>query len=266
MKRGFISICVILILVFGTLLLGKLPFSICMSIFAVLSLRELLNIRGNDKHIPIEVELMSYIVVIFFVMNNFSSDLDYYLLDYRLLASLIIIDFIPLVLINDKRKYNTVDALFLIGSTLFIGITFNLITQFRSFNVHYVIYITLIALFTDLFGFITGRYIGRRKLVPSISPKKTVEGALGGLFMGTFIASLYYISMIPCKVSVPAIFFITSLLSILGQIGDLIFSFIKREFGKKDFSNIVAGNGGILDILDSIIFITLGFLIFLTIL
>ena len=266
MKKGFISICVILLLFLGSLFLGKLPFSICLSIFAVLSLRELLNIQGKEKHIPSEIELLSYLIVIFFTMNNFDMNLDYYVLDYKLLASLILIDFIPLVLINDKRKYNILDALYLIGSTLFIGITFNLIAQFRSYDVNYVIYIMLIALFTDSFGFITGKYIGRRRLVPSISPKKTVEGALGGLFMGTFVSSLFYLSTIPSRLPILGVIIITMILSIIGQLGDLVFSFIKREFGKKDFSNIVAGNGGILDVLDSIIFVTLGFLLFLSIL
>lgn len=266
MKKGFISICVILLLFLGSLFLGKLPFSICLSIFSVLSLRELLNIRGKEKHIPSEIELLSYLIVIFFTMNNFDMNLDYYVLDYKLLASLILIDFIPLVLINDKRKYNILDALYLIGSTLFIGITFNLIAQFRSYDVNYVIYIMLIALFTDSFGLITGKYIGSHRLVPTISPKKTVEGAIGGLFMATFVSSLFYLSTIPSRLPILGVIIITMFLSIIGQLGDLVFSFIKREFGRKDFSNIVAGNGGILDVLDSIIFVTLGFLLFLSIL
>jgi phosphatidate cytidylyltransferase len=237
-----------------------------MSLFACLSLRELLNIRTKDRHIPIEIELLQYILVVFFTMNNYNSVLDYYLVDYRLLAALILIDFIPLILVNDKKVYSLLDALYMIGSTLFIGITFNLITQFRSYNIDYVTYIFLIAFFTDTFAYITGKLIGTRKFFPSISPKKTLEGAVGGTFMGTFIPTLFYISVIKTSLPIYAIFVITFLLSLLGQIGDLIFSFIKREFGKKDFSNIVIGNGGILDVVDSIIFITLGFILFSTVL
>ena len=112
---------------------------------------------------------------------------------------------------------------------------------------------------------LTGKYVGRIKLAPVISPNKTVEGLIGGTLMGTFVATMYYISVIDVY-SIGGIVIITLLLSLLGQLGDLVFSFIKREFGKKDFSNIIPGHGGILDRLDSIIFVTLGFLIFLTIL
>jgi phosphatidate cytidylyltransferase len=199
-------------------------------------------------------------------MNNYYGTMDYYLVDYRLIAALILINLIPLVLVNDKRMYSLLDALYLIGTTLFIGITFNLITQFRSYNIDYVTYIFLIAFFTDLFGYITGKLIGTKKFFPSISPKKTFEGAVGGTFMGTVIPSLFYISVIDSTLPIYAIFIITFLLSMLGQIGDLVFSFIKREYGKKDFSNLVVGNGGILDMLDSIIFITLGFILFSTVL
>ena len=84
--------------------------------------------------------------------------------------------------------------------------------------------------------------------------------------MGTFVPTLFYLSVIPTALPIYAIFMITFLLSLLGQVGDLVFSFIKREFGKKDFSNIIMGNGGILDIVDSIIFIILGFILFSTVL
>ncbi len=266
MKKSIISTIILILLFAFSLFLGKLPFSIIMSLFACLSLREILNIRGKDRHIPIEVELLSYVLVVFFTMNNYYGTMDYYLVDYRLIAALILINLIPLVLVNDKRMYSLLDALYLIGTTLFIGITFNLITQFRSYNIDYVTYIFLIAFFTDLFGYITGKLIGTKKFFPSISPKKTFEGAVGGTFMGTVIPSLFYISVIDSTLPIYAIFIITFLLSMLGQIGDLVFSFIKREYGKKDFSNLVVGNGGILDMLDSIIFITLGFILFSTVL
>lgn len=264
-KSSLVSLGLVVGLFLGTLFLDKLPFAIFISLVSVLALRELLNIRSRDKHAPIEVELLSYIIVIFFTMNNYNSFFDFYLFDYRLIAALILIDLIPLVLVNNKYKYSLVDALYLMGSTLFIGITFNLILQFRSYNINYVSYIFLVAFLTDIFGLIAGRLIGSHKLI-SISPKKTVEGALCGLAMGTIIPTLFYMSTVNSRLPIYGVFLITMMLSFLAQIGDLVFSFIKREFSKKDFSNLIVGNGGILDVFDSIIFVTLGFLIFLSIL
>ena len=260
-KQSFLEIVVLLILFSGSLLFGRLPFAICMSLFAVLSLREILLIRGKSK-VPIELELLAYILVVFFTMNNYSADVAVYLLDYRLMAALIIIDMLPLVLINNKNKYNSNDALYLIGSTMFIGLTFNLIVLFRSYNFDYVIYVFLIAFCTDLFAFITGKYIGQHNFFHTISPRKTLEGALGGLAMGTIIPTLYFISTITTELPIYAIVLLTMGLSVLGQFGDLVFSFIKREYGKKDFLK----GGGILDILDSIIFISLAFVLIISIL
>lgn len=259
-KKGLLSIAILVTLFISSLFFGKLAFAACMSVIAVFSLRELLKIRGKDKF-PIEIELLSYIMVIFFTMNNFSFDLDYYLLDYRLMSALILIDMIPLVLINNKNKYNLSDALYLIGSTMFIGLTFNLLLLFRSYNLNYVMYVFLIAFFTDLFAYITGKYIGTHDFVTSISPKKTIEGAFGGLMMGTIIPSMYFISTINTTLPIYAVVIITMVLSALGQIGDLVFSFIKREHGRKDF---VKG-GGILDVIDSIIFISLAFVLVISI-
>lgn len=257
-KRSFLIILILVTLFFASLFIGELAFAVCMSAIAVFTLRELLLIRGK---FPIELELLSYIMVILFTMYNFTFDLGYYLLDYRLFAGLILIDMVPLVLINNKNKYCLTDALYLMGSTMFIGFTFNLLLIFRNYNYYYVTYVFLIAFFTDLFAYITGRYIGKHKLIPSISPNKTVEGAFGGLFMGTIIPSMFFVSTIQTTLPLYAVVIITMMLSILGQIGDLVFSFIKREYGRKDF---VKG-GGILDVIDSIIFISLAFVLVISI-
>lgn len=262
MKKSSASLLVLILVFLSSLSFGKLSFSICMVLFACIALREMLSIRGKDGKIPIEIELLSYVLLGFFVMNNFNSNYDLYLLDYRLLSALMLIDFIPLIFINDKKKYSLTDALFLIGCTLFIGITFNLITQFRAFSINYVLYIFFIAFFTDCFSYVTGTLIGRRKFMNSISEKKTLEGAIGGFIMGTIVPSLFLISVVNVRLPFYVIFMISGCLSILGQIGDLVFSFMKREYSKKDFSNLIVGNGGLLDVTDSIIFITLGFLLF----
>lgn len=119
---------------------------------------------------------------------------------------------------------------------------------------------------TDTFALLTGRKIGKRKLAPDISPNKTIEGSIGGSLVGTIVASAYFYEVIDPTVGIVGIVLVTLILTILGQIGDLVFSSIKRYYNTKDFSNLIPGHGGILDRLDSIIFIVLGFLLFLSIL
>lgn len=266
MKKKIISSIILLVIFIPLLITGGLPFAILMSILSVLASYELLKTRRKFRTIPFAIELYSYILVAFFTLNNFNQSNIFYMIDYRLMAFLIIVNLIPLVLVNNKDKYNLTDALFLIGSTLFIGLTFNLLVLIRGYDIKYIIYLFLITTMTDTFAFITGKYIGKNKLCPKISPNKTWEGFIGGTLMGTFVATMYYISVFNNPYGTLVVIFLTMLLSLLGQLGDLVFSFIKREFGKKDFSNIIPGHGGILDRLDSIIFVTLGFLLLISIL
>ena len=114
---------------------------------------------------------------------------------------------------------------------------------------------------TDTFALLTGMFIGKHKLAPTISPKKTVEGFVGGALMGTFIATSFYTTVINPAMPLVFVIFITLLLSCVGQMGDLVFSFIKREYDKKDFSNLIPGHGGILDRFDSLIFVVLAFIL-----
>ena len=109
-----------------------------------------------------------------------------------------------------------------------------------------------------------GMAFGRHKLIPKVSPKKTVEGSILGSIIGTVVACTFYHFLVsPITIGVVLV---TLALSIIGQIGDLMFSKIKRENDIKDFSNLIPGHGGILDRLDSTIAIMLGFLIFYAIL
>lgn len=114
---------------------------------------------------------------------------------------------------------------------------------------------------TDTFALFTGMFIGKNKLAPTISPKKTIEGFIGGALMGTFIATSFYVTVINQTKSLVLVILVTFLLSCVGQLGDLVFSFIKREYGKKDFSNLIPGHGGILDRFDSLIFVVLAFIL-----
>lgn len=126
-------------------------------------------------------------------------------------------------------------------------------------------YVYVITCVTDASAFLVGSKFGKHKLCPDISPKKTTEGAVGGLIFGSLIGTLsaFVFQMInlskfeltSSKVLVVVLTFIVSLvLSVATQMGDLIASKIKRSFGIKDFGKIFPGHGGVLDRFDSTIF------------
>ncbi len=117
------------------------------------------------------------------------------------------------------------------------------------------------AVFTDTFAYFSGVKLGKHKLCPKISPKKTVEGAVGGI-LGTLVINLASLAIcnawvfhraIPIPLWVMAIFSVV--LSVISMLGDLSASTIKRNFGIKDFGNIIPGHGGIMDRMDSISFV-----------
>jgi len=107
---------------------------------------------------------------------------------------------------------------------------------------------------TDTFAYFTGRAIGKHRLCPDISPKKTSEGAFGG-FVGCIICVFVYVKIIAkingFGVETFNVLFLAALTSAVSQFGDLAASCIKREVGVKDYGNLIPGHGGILDRFDS---------------
>lgn len=109
---------------------------------------------------------------------------------------------------------------------------------------------------TDIFAYVVGKSIGKHHFT-EISPKKTIEGCIGGTLGAVIIAILYSIVckyVFSVEFNYLSVAIITSILSILSQIGDLAASSIKRYTGIKDFSNLIPGHGGMLDRIDSVIF------------
>ncbi|GAA4111964.1 hypothetical protein GCM10022393_10050 [Aquimarina addita] len=104
----------------------------------------------------------------------------------------------------------------------------------------------------DSFAYLVGKNFGKHKLLERISPKKTIEGFVGGLCF-TLIAG-YLIALYTDSLSIPIWLIISLIMSIFGTLGDLIQSKFKRQAGVKDSGSIMPGHGGIFDRLDSIIF------------
>jgi len=263
MTKRIISALVILMIVIPLLIVGGNLFNFGVYIVALFALREFIKIKEEKKMIPSFIKFLSYIIITFLILTNYQLKDLTFSIDYRVLAGLFISFLLPTVLYHNREKYSINDAFYLIGGILFLGISMSLLILIRSKSLALLIYLILTAVITDTYAYIVGSLIGKHKLLEVVSPKKSWEGMLGGTLFAVIFGTVFYHLFISETMPIYAIVFITMFLSVLGQFGDLVFSAIKRYFGKKDFSNLIAGHGGILDRLDSLIFVLLGFMFFM---
>lgn len=260
-----ISAIVMILIAVPLLLYGELPFKIFVTILGSVSLFELFGVREKEKKFPMILKILSLIIFCLIVFFGNMNTTNIYM-DYKIFIILFAVLFLPVVFINDNSKYNISDALFLISTIIFLGTVFNLITTIREKDLTYFIYLLFITIFTDTFALLCGKFLGKHKLCKKISPNKTIEGAVGGSILGTIIATTFYALVINSGTNIIVVIITTLLLSIIGQIGDLFFSSIKRNYNVKDFSNLIPGHGGILDRFDSFIFVVMLYTLFINIL
>lgn len=156
-----------------------------------------------------------------------------------------------------------------IVSTKDIGVVFMAVTYIvSSFTavtlIRYMAYGEILFLFvflcawaSDASAYFVGTFLGKHKLIPKISPKKTVEGAVGAVICTTLACILFGVIVELLRTDVAANYVILgalgAVLSVISQIGDLWASLIKREYGVKDYSNIIPGHGGVFDRFDSVL-------------
>ena len=118
---------------------------------------------------------------------------------------------------------------------------------------NFVYYYVLTAKANDIFAYIIGSTIGRHKLMPRISPKKTIEGALGGL-AGSLVTGIVASGLLKLYFPVQHIIILGLVIGFFSQIGDLAESMLKRDAGVKDSGSLLPGMGGVLDLIDSLLF------------
>ena len=246
-KRVVSAILMILIFVLSIIISSKI-FAILMLICGNMCLKELIDIKYKNEDIDF-VKFVCYLSISILILNGiFFKFNTLFTLIFPILSIIT-----PIIFYNDNKKYNMEDSLYLIGITFFLGIAFNIIVYLRQIDIALCIYIFLVACLTDTYAYIGGSLIGKHKLT-EISPKKTIEGSVIGSLMGTAITSIYYITTIDAS-NIFRVVLMTFILTILSEFGDLVFSSIKRHFKIKDYSNLIPGHGGMLDRIDSVLFI-----------
>jgi len=166
---------------------------------------------------------------------------------------------LPLIwlLVKVRKEDALVSWVWTIAGILYIGWLLSYLVSLRGLDDgrNWVLFALLTTFSSDTAAFFIGRALGRHRLAPQISPRKTWEGAIGGVIAAIIVSLLF---IIPTPLILPINFWQAMLLgllvSIFGQLGDLVESLFKRNMGVKDSGTGVPGHGGFLDRLDSVVF------------
>ncbi len=257
MKQRVISgtLCVVVLAVvlcfFKTLVLEA---AVC--VLSAVAVYELLSADGFKEHKP-----FLYVGVITAATIAYASIFA--------LEGVIAVLFLSATVILNLKYHNNIGfekLAFYIVSTLFVSFSFLTLVYFRNeYGSNGLLYILIAfggAWFADTGAYFTGRFLGKHKLSPQISPKKTVEGLIGGLVWNVALLCLLafvYSSIVnslggSIKINYIAISILAVVIALAGTAGDLTASVIKRQIGIKDYGNVIPGHGGIMDRFDSILF------------
>jgi phosphatidate cytidylyltransferase len=253
MKQRVITGVVAAALFLPIVFYGGLPFVLLTYILATIGLYELLKMKQLSIF-----SVHGLISLLFLWVIIFPTQYNHVLTDFYYSKTEIAIIFILLFLaytVVTKNRFTFDEVSFCILSAIYVGIGFYFFIETREAGLVYVFYSLFIIWATDSGAYFVGKAMGKNKLWPEISPNKTVEGSLGGVVCAVIVGVLFSLLSTTIPVGLVTLMGITVVLSVFGQIGDLVQSAFKRHFNIKDSGNILPGHGGILDRFDSLLFV-----------
>lgn len=266
MKQRVLSGVVIAVVAISVLLLmNTVVFPIVWTVLAVMAVYEI------EKVTQIKNKALVVLSLAFSALFCLNECFRFVEVSYSAILAIYVLIMLTIMLIGyDITKFEHVAVAFF--ASVAVPFAFSIFVYLRDINVHsdgklsktegvYLILLVLVCSWlTDVFAYFTGRAFGKHKLCPKISPKKTVEGAIGGIIipaviniivLAVFEKFFFDGTVIPYW----AMLIISPVLSVASMLGDLSASTIKRNFGVKDFSNLIPGHGGIMDRFDSCLFV-----------
>lgn len=228
------------------LVFGGIPLYVVEFLLIVVGMYEFYSVFEKNEIYP--MKFWAYIFAIFILLKNImvwdiaSSSIVFLILFFMAILNLL------------REKNNIVDFAITILGMIYIGIFFDTIIILYDYmpdGNKLVWLIFLISFGTDIFAFLVGVNFGKHKLIPNISPKKTIEGSIGGILASVLLCILY--GIIVSGIPYYLLIIVGIFGSIVSQVGDLFASSIKRYCKVKDYGNIIPGHGGILDRFDSVL-------------
>ena len=188
-----------------------------------------------------------------FIISLLAFPIIYSLLYQKIFSNILIVIVCLFCVYEWNKIHNKKNYIYLLGLVILLFFFLSLIKIYNleNYNLNFL-WLILIAWLTDIGGYIFGKLFGGPKLI-KISPNKTWAGAFGSLILSQFAFLIFFLNP-DYKLNLN-IFFFQILLSIIGQAGDILMSYIKRINNKKDASNFIPGHGGFLDRVDGLIWI-----------
>lgn len=245
MKQRFLTAVLAGVFFLALSLIGGIPFTVLAVMMALVGYGELLRMK--------KIRLTSFpgwvggilVVLLVFPLSFFTSFHAYMAAFLLLLAYTVL----------SKNRFSFGEAGFTGFAALYVAFGFHYLVEVRLDHGGAMLFFILSVIWaTDSGAYFSGNRFGRRKLWPEISPNKTVEGAVGGILAGLVIAVVYQL-FLPVYFSMGVGLLAALVISVFGQLGDLVESAFKRHYGVKDSGNLLPGHGGILDRCDSWLFV-----------
>ncbi len=256
---ALVAVCVLVpVLIFS----GTVVLPIAVAIVTIIGVYEMLKCLGIEKKYYLSIPAYAISAVMPFAMRYMDDFTVAFALGFVLAVAMIVVVFISVIWSHGAFPFADAMAAYILIA--YIIIAMNSIIYVRDFdeNGKYAyLLIFLGAWMTDIFAYFTGVFLGKHKLIEDVSPKKTVEGSIGGIFFCALSFVLFgVITNIFFYTDANLIFLVISgiIVSFVSQIGDLIMSVIKRHYGIKDYGKIFPGHGGVLDRFDSVLIVSVG--------
>lgn len=264
LKRILTAVIGIPILIPFVIFSDKWPIIALFSFMAAVAAYEIMKCTGVLKNLPIAVPTFAVMLEAQLLHLLVRSDAAWHIDTDRYLAVMMLsymVYFIIVMTVSvfSKGHIRLSDAIQTALVAAYVSFGFSALIMLRDFSASYGLVLFLLAFIIpwvcDGSAYFVGVFFGKHKLIPDVSPKKTVEGAIGGIAGGVIITTVFGIIMHFGFNKVPNYFMLLGLAFVgclVSQIGDLIASLLKREYGVKDYGNLFPGHGGVMDRFDSL--------------
>jgi len=247
-KRAITALCILPPLI-AIVWFGKPWFTILAAIWGLLAVFEFYKMVAASKVPP-----LTYFGLIWSLLLILNPHFDYLFPTPLLLTSAVILPLIWLLLCR-KQEEAFASWAWTIAGILYVGWLLSYLVGLRYLgDGRNWIFLALLTTFgSDSAAYFAGRALGRHRIASHISPSKTWEGAIAGIF-GAIIASLILVTILSLPLSYGQAILLGLVISLFGQLGDLVESLLKRNMGVKDSGKLLPGHGGFLDRIDSVVF------------